>query len=63
MVDDEFPNGGSREQDEAADDAELNPEAGVSGTPETPPDRDLPELGEPEADPGSERPRTPQAGL
>jgi hypothetical protein len=63
MDDNEYLGGRSPEQDEAADEVEVDRDAGVSKRPSVPPDRDLAEGGEPMADPGAERPRTPQAGL
>jgi hypothetical protein len=51
----------SPEQDEAPD--EVEPGADDSQGLHAPADPDLAEGGEPMADPGAERPRTPQAGL
>ena len=63
MTENDFRSGRTPEQDEASDDVEVNPDAGASGGPQVPPDRELPESGEPLDDPQAERPRTPQAGL
>lgn len=63
MDENEYLGGRSREQDEAADDVDASPDAGVAKRSSVPPDRDLPEEGEPTVGPDTELPRQPQAGL
>lgn len=59
----EHPGGHGPERDEAADEAEGEPDAGASERPDVPPDRELPEEGDPAVGPDTALPRTPQAGL